>query len=358
MSVVVTPSGGDDTAAIQAAINSLPASGGEVVLTAGLYHISDTIHIGNGNASQHSTRSGVKLRGEGVSAWGPSPTYPAGNEPGAVILWTPSTFNPMVQVEGPLEGWGLENITLKGNWVAWGLQVLGAQFGDCRNVVIRDCPRGIQGSPVGELNSTHNSFRNTGVWLPYVDGAMAINLGGTRTPTSAGANCCFWSFDHTTIVLAPNVSTYGIYLGWCDTNLWTHTQIIGVSTIGCGVMFDNGTSINGTPNSNGFVDIDCAVKFPIATSGFAPPADFPNNWVDSYSIGNGGTPLPVLPGVIFRERDTVADGLVTIRGHKPVTGEAGMLLAINRNGSTVLSQVKIGATNSGGSGKRALVVDN
>jgi hypothetical protein len=38
--------------------------------------------------------------------------------------------------------------------------------------------------------------------------------------------------------------------------------------------------------------------------------------------------------------------------------ETGMLLAINRSGTVTVEKVKIGAANSGGSGKRALVVNN
>jgi hypothetical protein len=40
------------------------------------------------------------------------------------------------------------------------------------------------------------------------------------------------------------------------------------------------------------------------------------------------------------------------------TLETGMLLAINRSGTVTVEKVKIGAANSGGSGKRALVVNN
>jgi len=52
---------GDDTCAIQAAINSVPGGGGEVVLAAGTFHISSTIDI---------YQSGVVLSGSGSGSGG------------------------------------------------------------------------------------------------------------------------------------------------------------------------------------------------------------------------------------------------------------------------------------------------
>lgn len=57
----------DDTAAIQAAIDSLPASGGTVWLPGGTYRTTKPIEIGNGDgANKHSTVNGIKLIGEGA----------------------------------------------------------------------------------------------------------------------------------------------------------------------------------------------------------------------------------------------------------------------------------------------------
>ncbi len=57
----------DDTKAIQAAVDSLPANGGTVYFPGGDYLIKNTIKIGDGNADDvKSTKNGIKLVGEGA----------------------------------------------------------------------------------------------------------------------------------------------------------------------------------------------------------------------------------------------------------------------------------------------------
>jgi hypothetical protein len=57
---------GDDTAAIKNAIASLPSTGGTIAFPGGIYNVSETINIGNGDGgSERSTINGIKLIGEG-----------------------------------------------------------------------------------------------------------------------------------------------------------------------------------------------------------------------------------------------------------------------------------------------------
>jgi hypothetical protein len=57
----------DDTAAIQAAINALPARGGTVYFPGGTYNVSSAITVGDGDhASTVSTKNGIKLVGQGA----------------------------------------------------------------------------------------------------------------------------------------------------------------------------------------------------------------------------------------------------------------------------------------------------
>ncbi len=65
----------DDTKAIQAAIDSLPANGGTVYFPGGDYLVKNTIKIGDGNADDvRSSKNGIKLVGEGggFGVWGTS----------------------------------------------------------------------------------------------------------------------------------------------------------------------------------------------------------------------------------------------------------------------------------------------
>lgn len=55
----------DDTAAIQAAIDALPATGGEVILPGGHYAISRTLRIGDGDGTTPSRKNGIHLIGAG-----------------------------------------------------------------------------------------------------------------------------------------------------------------------------------------------------------------------------------------------------------------------------------------------------
>ncbi|RKR42658.1 glycosyl hydrolase family 28-related protein [Paraburkholderia sp. BL17N1] len=64
----------DDTAAIQAAINALPARGGYVRFMGKQYAVSNTIHVGDGNGGTvKSTKNGIKLIGQGAGFGGASP---------------------------------------------------------------------------------------------------------------------------------------------------------------------------------------------------------------------------------------------------------------------------------------------
>lgn len=59
--------GTDDTTAIQAAIDALPARGGTIYLPGGTYRVSTTIVLGDGDGSTRASgRNGIKLVGEGA----------------------------------------------------------------------------------------------------------------------------------------------------------------------------------------------------------------------------------------------------------------------------------------------------
>ncbi|CAM2158927.1 Pectate lyase-like protein [Paraburkholderia tropica] len=64
----------DDTAAIQAAIDALPARGGTVRFMGKQYGVSNTIKAGDGNGGVNkSTKNGIKLIGQGAGYGGASP---------------------------------------------------------------------------------------------------------------------------------------------------------------------------------------------------------------------------------------------------------------------------------------------
>ena len=344
MTITVSPSGGDDTAAIQAAINSLPSRGGEVLLLAGTYNISGTgLRVGDG-------RSGVRLRGDGTAG-----ILTENATPAVLLNWTGATGT-ILTIAGPLAGWGVENIAFRGNDKAWGLVVEGAYFGDCANLQFIYCPRAISGSQAAGKNAMHNTFRNVGIWMPAVVGAIGICLSGERLNGVGGANCCFWNFYNTLIAMPTGVLSYGLYLQQTDTNLFVGTHICNGAGGGVAINFDYGQGYD-QPGACSFVGLDVGgptVQF--QTSGTPAAGVNPNHWVKAQNAGNGNV-APTAFGVLG-DGDLAVNGKMVLRGHLPITGEAGMVLLVNKSGTPTMVQVKVGAAGSGGQGKRALVIDN
>lgn len=99
----------DDTAAIQGAIDALPARGGTVRIPGGRYSISSTIHIGDGNGgSTPSSKNGVKVIGDGIGVAVSGILVPT------IITWNgSSTTNSMIDVRGQISDGCLKGIFLE-----------------------------------------------------------------------------------------------------------------------------------------------------------------------------------------------------------------------------------------------------
>lgn len=359
--IVLSPSGGDDSPQIQAAINQLPSRGGLIEFSPGDYLIGSTVTLGNGTSSR-STRSGLRLSGQGAAGYWPDFVTPESVP--VRWKWTGASGGTIAKVAGS-HGWGLDNIVLDGNngTAALGLNIVGAFEGDSTNLKIVDCVSGLSmanaGGTVVQSNSMHNTFRNLDVWLYWLSTGKAIMLDGQRNPE--GPNSCENLFDHLNIWLPGDRICYGIYLAECDTNEFRHVHMSGGQQGGVGVTFDYGSG-NQQPGGNIFHDIDMGgvkVQFQnVGTLGslLGGPNTMPNT-VSLFSPGNGGV-LPTLPNLLCVNQDTFIGGQILSRAKAPASGEAGLLLLVNKSGTPSLVQVKVGATNSGGSGKRALVIDN
>jgi hypothetical protein len=362
MAIIVSPSGGDDTAAIQAAINSLGPRGGDVIFTPGDYIVSDVINVGNGFGATPSTRWGIRLRGEGAPGWyyGPPFGIPWGNWNRApvVLKWTGPANRSMIRVSGPLVGWSIENLFLDGQSVGGvGLEVCGASCGDVANLCIDGFAKGIVGISSGDQVSFHNYFRNTRVWVPHIQDAIGILLTGI---VQGNTDASGWVFNNTTILLPGNdFSCTGIYLQMTDGDVFIHTHIAGGGPNARGVVFDHGMN---PPYPGGvlFIDNNCegnAGTIPYATWGTPDPGGSPHQVIGHPGAGLGTFPYPVNVNILCDNAVNVKKQ-IGAQAHIPATGETGILLATNRSGTVTLDQVKLGSTNSGGSGKRALVVPN
>lgn len=142
--------GHDDTKAIQTAIDSLPATGGTVFFPPGEYGITSTLTVGDGtgdgNLGTHiSTKGGVLLVGAGNPM---STRFATGSVPlhTPIIWWCGASDGTMVSIRGPLEGWGLQYLSLEGDGSAAGsagigLEVISGQYGDTHDISVQECRR-------------------------------------------------------------------------------------------------------------------------------------------------------------------------------------------------------------------------
>lgn len=102
----------DDTAAIQAAIDAA-GTGNEVYLPEGVFKITQTLMIGDGNDTTFSTINAIAIVGAGMS-WENGGTFSGDQPPGTRLHWYGPADGIMMQVNGPIGGVRIENLTFAG----------------------------------------------------------------------------------------------------------------------------------------------------------------------------------------------------------------------------------------------------
>jgi Pectate lyase superfamily protein len=286
----------DDTAAIQSAINSLPATGGVILVPLGNYKITSTINIGNGTSSSASTRQGVLLVGLGVPILNTAITgYTVSLGP--KFTWAGPANQSMFAINGPLFGWGFHNIAFDGQSIATviGLQVISAAFGDCRDLSFIGCFRAVESVTVevfGGLNHTdslHNAYYNIMIQLPDVTGATGFLLtgSGSATPTS---DTDYNDISNVTFASSGAANKkYGFYLQVCDSNNIRNVQIPGGDVNFVSVSYDFNVNSN-YPNSNNIDNIDfgSSATAPVQVGG-TPATSNTLNYIRGIVEGNGSS---------------------------------------------------------------------
>jgi Pectate lyase superfamily protein len=252
----------DSTAAIQAAINSLPTSGGDVIVPVGNYRITSALTIGNGTSSIASTRQGVVLVGVGNPRTGPifaGFTVTGGPK----LTWAGSGAAGVIAIKGPLQGWGIQNLNIDCASItsSVGINITSAQFGDNRGVTFNNCFRTIISTTVATFgsftntDSFHNDFYGTVIQMPAIAGSIGILLTGAAGGTS---NTDYNTFIDTWIALpTTNVLAQGVLLQSSDTNHFINTHMSGGSASAQCVAFDYSV-VTSFPSSNRFTGVDTA----------------------------------------------------------------------------------------------------
>lgn len=226
----------DDAAAIQAAINALPACGGIVYFPCGEYAIGSTIDVGDGTTSTGSTRNGVHLMGAGISS--PYSSFgwtglSAVN--GAKLLWIGGA-DPMVRINGPIAGWGMTDIALDGAGVASdGLQVVSGVHGYVARVGVLSCQYSFHlttivptGGLVGQAVGTfHNRFEQIVAQMP---GSFANQYGLFLNAGSSAQGVFMNVFDEFFISYTNQTTNVaeGIRLDGCDGNVFREGHMAGI----------------------------------------------------------------------------------------------------------------------------------
>lgn len=248
----------DSTTAIQNAINALPAVGGIIQFPPGTYKISSSLLVGNGSGSAASTRQGIILQGLGAA--NTAPVFPGfAATTGPKLLWAGSGANPVINIEGPLQGWGLQNLYIDCASItsSIGVGVQSAQNGETRNLSIINCTKGLQSftvAPFGSVtntNSQHNKYYNTTVQVPAVANSVGIFLTGTSS-----ADTDYNTFEGTDIFLPiSSIVVSGIDLQATESNAFVNTHMYGGNASSLSITLDY--SINSSwPASNFFYHVD------------------------------------------------------------------------------------------------------
>lgn len=258
----------DSTTAIQNAINSLPPNGGRIIFPLNkngptVYNISLTINMGNGTASAGSSKVGIVLMGPEVPAL--SGIFSGFSViPGVQIIWTGANNSTMFKINGPLQSWGLENLTIRANGKTGivGLFVVSAQFGYCKNLFFDLCMNGILSrtvEPFGsflDTDSLNNFYEHILVTVPDQANAVGIFLRGSGSG-SPQSNTDYNEFSDISIDLAPTPANviYGLGLEVCDSNYIEDLHVFGGGANGVAVGYNYSTSAN-FPSSNTINHVD------------------------------------------------------------------------------------------------------
>lgn len=254
----------DDTSAIESALYSR-VSGETLYFPPGTYKITRTLYIGNGNTTTASTTWGIHLAGSGRPPL-PATMFAGYPSTGCTKLLWAGGASPMIQVTGPLNGWGVSNIYLDGANVATiGISNISGSFGNSENLSIDKCLVGIYETTQttfsggwGTWSAIHNSYTNLAIMVPAIAGATGIVLTGRPNVNPLLAtNSCYAYFQNVVIEQPPTLNTFGIYLQWTDTATFDGVHLISGSATSTGVMFDY-TLQDNMPSSCQFYSLEAS----------------------------------------------------------------------------------------------------
>lgn len=215
----------DSALKINAAIASLEAGPGIVyVPEVGDYNFDSPLEMGNGTRNRISTQNGI---------------YIVGPTPGGMVsdsyAHTPAVefhgrYNSsgLINVNGPMFGWGVQNIRLNGeSTTPTGINVAAARSGDCVGLAFRNLrvtgtytysyPNAESGLSLS-LNCQNNRYRDCCVTVPDIEFARAMEMDGndTNTETNSWGNAYAGIVVEFPYALNTEHTLYGVVARRCD----------------------------------------------------------------------------------------------------------------------------------------------
>lgn len=316
----------DDTAAIQATINALPANGGVVFFPEGKYKITSTIMCGDGVGGVISTKNGIVLMGV-ASGRSDSESNPITG--GSELIWAGSSGGTMVQFNGPINSVRVEHLMFEGALLAakalYCIHTFGSIFNDLvanrcigssfHITAITDSYMVVGGTVQGAANNTWSQIR---AMHPVGVNAGGIEIGPTHVAGILDVNQNLFSE-----CLFQADGGQAILLHFCDA--LTFLMVTTSGTLGHGIYFAPPDNQSFWPSGVAFfqcpiigsVDADPAWNgagitfFPYPTGDSEIIPDFPGVWgfdafgrlfgipltLDKGLLLNNGTAL--LPSLAF-----------------------------------------------------------
>ncbi len=289
----------DNTLPINQALAHLPPTGGEVIIGRGLHTHTGPIVLGDGTTGVVSTRSGMILRGQGQP---PMPTTVFGtftNEPATALIYNGTVAGPQISLEGPLMGWGVQNLYLSAGGVATAnINVLSSQFGDCQNLTLVGSTCAAINSSTLEANvggllntdSLLNRWANINIVTGTAGLARGIIIAG-RGEDAVGSNTDYNRFTNVTIWNGnpENTTAEGVYFGASDSNQFHGLHVIGFAP-GKAIVFDYGVTAGGAwPASNQFWGVDLG-ESSVSVLGVPGNLARPNEFFGSIDTNGGNYP--------------------------------------------------------------------
>lgn len=302
----------------------------DIIVGNGKFQITSTITLGNGSSTAVSTTCAPRLIGAGVPT---EPNFGSGysNTPPTWIIWGGAANGTMIQVAGPLDGWGLRDLYLDcASSAGRAVQIESGRFGDSADLAIANCTvadidsETVASSITGVWNvdSLHNYWRNVSIQMLAGTNTKGIKLSGQ----SASSNTDYNNFENVTIAMGGNGASTGIYLGATDSDIFHGVHFFngGTST----VCFSFDYSINANWPTAVIIDaadtIGCATPFQNTGSSSTQP-----NIITNLQQGNGAVwplatgnlyyGLPVSTGGTLRTNQNASIGGTSITALNPVS---------------------------------------